>query len=74
MEGAEDEDEAGEGGVGGDGLEPVVVDVEEQHLRLRRPAVVLFRVMVVLVFCGLARQAVKVVIIIVVGVVNRVAW
>ena len=37
MEGAEDEDEAGEGRVGGDGLEPVVVDVEEQHLRLRRP-------------------------------------
>jgi len=35
MEGAQDEDEAGEGRVGGDGLEPVVVDIEEQHLRFR---------------------------------------
>lgn len=37
VERAEDQDEAGECGVGGDSLEPVVVDVEEEHLRLRRP-------------------------------------
>mmetsp|Transcript_62206 Transcript_62206/g.196851 ORF Transcript_62206/g.196851 Transcript_62206/m.196851 type:complete len:1067 (-) Transcript_62206:4174-7374(-) len=33
---AQDENEAAEGGVGGDRLEPVVVDVEEYHLGLRR--------------------------------------
>mmetsp|Transcript_67280 Transcript_67280/g.140139 ORF Transcript_67280/g.140139 Transcript_67280/m.140139 type:complete len:747 (+) Transcript_67280:1153-3393(+) len=36
VQGAEDEDEAGEGGVRGDGAQPVVVQVEKQHLRLRR--------------------------------------
>lgn len=34
MQRAQDEDEPGEGGVGGDRLEPVVVDVEQDHLRL----------------------------------------
>mmetsp|Transcript_8475 Transcript_8475/g.28819 ORF Transcript_8475/g.28819 Transcript_8475/m.28819 type:complete len:688 (+) Transcript_8475:1085-3148(+) len=34
VEGPQDEDEPGEGRVGGDALEPVVVDVEEQHLGL----------------------------------------
>ena len=37
MQRAEDEDEAGEGRVGGDGLKPVVVDIEEKHLGLRGP-------------------------------------
>lgn len=34
VERSEDENEPREGRVGGDGLEPVVVDVEEDHLRL----------------------------------------
>mmetsp|Transcript_31891 Transcript_31891/g.87333 ORF Transcript_31891/g.87333 Transcript_31891/m.87333 type:complete len:766 (-) Transcript_31891:1916-4213(-) len=34
MEGAQDEQQPRKGRVGGDGLEPVVVDVEENHLRL----------------------------------------
>lgn len=37
MKGSQDENQAGEGGVGGDSLEPVIVDVEEDHLRLSRP-------------------------------------
>ena len=36
VERPEDENEPGEGGVRADGLEPVVVDVEQDHLRLRR--------------------------------------
>ena len=36
MQRAQDENEAREGGVGGDGLQPVVVDVEQHHLRLAR--------------------------------------
>mmetsp|Transcript_35223 Transcript_35223/g.88355 ORF Transcript_35223/g.88355 Transcript_35223/m.88355 type:complete len:558 (+) Transcript_35223:1414-3087(+) len=35
VQSAQDEDEARKGGVGADGLEPVVVDVEQHHLRLR---------------------------------------
>ena len=34
VQGSQDQDEPGEGSVGGDGLEPVVVDVEQHHLRL----------------------------------------
>lgn len=34
MESSEDEDEPRESRVGGDSLEPVVVDVEQHHLRL----------------------------------------
>ena len=34
MQSAQDEDEPREGGVRGDGLQPVVVDVEQHHLRL----------------------------------------
>lgn len=34
MQGSQDEDEAGEGGVGGDGLQPVIIDVEQHHLWL----------------------------------------
>mmetsp|Transcript_100977 Transcript_100977/g.289830 ORF Transcript_100977/g.289830 Transcript_100977/m.289830 type:complete len:466 (-) Transcript_100977:385-1782(-) len=34
MQGTQDQDHAAEGGVRGDGLEPVIVQVEEHHLRL----------------------------------------
>lgn len=34
VQGSQNEDKPGEGRVGGDGLEPVVVDVEQHHLRL----------------------------------------
>ena len=34
VEGSQDEDQPGEGGVGGNGLQPVVVDVEQHHLGL----------------------------------------
>lgn len=35
VQGSQDEDEAGEGGVGGNGLQPVIIDVEQHHLWLR---------------------------------------
>lgn len=35
MQGSQDEDEAGEGSVGGNGLQPVVINVEQHHLWLR---------------------------------------
>ena len=34
MKGSQDKDEPGEGSVGGDGLQPVIIDVEQHHLRL----------------------------------------
>ena len=34
VQGSQDQDEPGEGSVGGDGLEPVIIDVEQHHLRL----------------------------------------
>ena len=34
MQSTQDEDEPGEGGVGRDGLQPVIVDIEEHHLGL----------------------------------------
>lgn len=35
MQGSQYEDQAGEGGVRRDGLQPVIIDVEQHHLRLR---------------------------------------
>ena len=34
VQGSQDEDEPGEGSVGGDGFQPVIIDVEQHHLRL----------------------------------------
>ena len=34
VQGSQDQDQPGEGSVGGDSLEPVIIDVEKHHLRL----------------------------------------